>query len=315
MSAQNIHWPTFLAFEQELLDLTYNIHFDDKQIHVYSLKIADMILKISSELESVANDIYRKHTSRKPSKASESLQWIQDNWQITNKHVSIIAPSVYFTKNFQPSFAPFQYSNDGINDYYKAYCAIKHDKSKNLGKANINVLIRCFASLYLLNLYWGGDGEIENNQSKVFASTKAGLGIGLFVDFGISMTLHLKKCSTIDLYGVSYYLYRDKHQQEIRNLINALSKEEKRKFRTIIIENQDNPYFLIGKLLAMAIPGITVGDMLVKQNKINDDYLYSEKNKTLLNYGYAKVYIPETDMRKSYAQLDTKLICDRFDVT
>lgn len=313
MSAQNIHWPTYLAIEQEVLDLAYNINFDDKQIRVYSLRMADLIIKISSELESVANDIYRKYAQKEPSKASESFKWLEETWRICKKHVSLISPYLYFIKQFSPSFAPFLYGSKSQNNYYKAYCALKHDKLKNLEKANINILIRCFASLYLLNLYWGGNERLENNKSRVFEATKAGLGIGLFIDYGFNLNSFLQKCTAIDLYSTLYYFHRENHQQEIRGLVNALSGEQKGQFKTEIFAHQNNPYYLIGILISFAKPGIKAGELLTMQRELLDGLADTTYVKTSLNFDYTKVYIPKNDMGKTYAQIDSRTICDRIE--
>ena len=52
------------------------------------------------------------------------------------------------------NFAPMNYKKEDDNDYYSAYCTVKHNRGNMLYKANINILIRAMAALYILNLYY-----------------------------------------------------------------------------------------------------------------------------------------------------------------
>ena len=57
MSA-NIYWPVYKNLEAELVHLSYNIHIDDNQLDVYSVKISDLILRASAEIESISKELY-----------------------------------------------------------------------------------------------------------------------------------------------------------------------------------------------------------------------------------------------------------------
>ena len=60
-----MHNLTYDKLEEEILALTYFINFTDDQLSVHSTYIADLILRISAEIETVAKDIYRHNGGRK----------------------------------------------------------------------------------------------------------------------------------------------------------------------------------------------------------------------------------------------------------
>ena len=41
--SNNLYWSVYQNLEKELIELTNHIHVDDKQINVYSMKIADLL--------------------------------------------------------------------------------------------------------------------------------------------------------------------------------------------------------------------------------------------------------------------------------
>lgn len=154
MKSNKVYFPVYKSIEEEVLKLATSIHFTDEQINVYSLKIADLILRASIELESLAKDIYRNEVKREPSSPGECINWLEENRKISKKSLSVVSQYFYFDTSFSPNFCPFNYKNDSDDDYYAQYNAIKHDRVKNLGKANINTLIRVLGALFILNVYY-----------------------------------------------------------------------------------------------------------------------------------------------------------------
>jgi hypothetical protein len=54
----NLYWPIYKNLEKEVLNLTYQIHFCDSQIGIFSVKLADMLLRCAVEIESISKAIY-----------------------------------------------------------------------------------------------------------------------------------------------------------------------------------------------------------------------------------------------------------------
>jgi hypothetical protein len=154
MKTVNLYWSVYRNLEKEIMQLANEIHFDDSQIKVYSIKIADLIFRCSAEIESISKDIYRNETKKEPKNAGECIDYFETNWLLNKKQVMIAATNFYFQKEFIPSFAPLDYIVKSESDYYSAYNAIKHDRVRNIKKANVNILIRAMAALYLLNIYY-----------------------------------------------------------------------------------------------------------------------------------------------------------------
>ena len=147
------YYTIYHSVEREVLELSTYVYFSDDQLNVYSTKIADLILRCVTEIEAIANDIYRNENGTNPDHVSTSIKWINAQWNLENKRVKIYAPEFHFCEAFSPCFAPFLYVNDSVDDYVSAYNAIKHDRIKNRGKASVSILIRALAALYILIQY------------------------------------------------------------------------------------------------------------------------------------------------------------------
>ena len=154
---ENYYLPIYQQIEREVIDLTAFIFFSDEQITLYSLKIADLIIRCSIEVESIAKDIYRRDTGKEPDKPGTAIMYLENTWTVSQKALRIVSPYTHFKSSFQPSFAPFNYEDKSSDDYLSTYNAIKHDRVKNIDKANINILIRVLGALYILNLYYGNE--------------------------------------------------------------------------------------------------------------------------------------------------------------
>ena len=243
MTNPNLYWPIYKNLEREVLDLANNIHFTDCQRGVYSIHIADLIIRSSTELESLAKDIYRQEVGNDPVKPGDCFDWLDEQWHISKKQVVITTQYFYFIQSYKPAFAPFDYNSTedkNIDDYserkdfYSMYNSIKHDRIKNINKANINILIRVMAALYLLNIYF-------KNQSIPIANTG-------FTGENIPEILNLDA----KLFGVRvFHTPRDKIYDEIEKCayyvcntqeFAAIKEISKRKEKNLALEGIDLGY-------------------------------------------------------------------------
>ena len=62
----NLYWNVYKSLERELLALAEIIHIDDKQLDVYSMKIADLLIRTSVEIESISKELYFREGGTKP---------------------------------------------------------------------------------------------------------------------------------------------------------------------------------------------------------------------------------------------------------
>lgn len=149
-----IYFSIYENIEKEVIKLASAIYFSDDHLHVYSSSIAELIIRCSIELESIAKQIYRREKNLEPNSPGECFKWMEDNWKISKKTITIVSPYFHFSKEFKPNFCPFNYIKNSNEDYYSRYNAIKHDREKNIYKADIYILIRILGALYILNLYY-----------------------------------------------------------------------------------------------------------------------------------------------------------------
>lgn len=158
MSTRNdtsIYFPVYKRIEKEVQELASAIYFCDEQKSVYSLDIADLIVRCVVEIESIAKDIYRLENRREPDNPGACFKWMEQNWNISKKKVIVISPLFHF--DVMRNFYSFDYKNKSEEDYYSTYNAIKHDRVKNISKATVYSLIRALGALYILNIYFKND--------------------------------------------------------------------------------------------------------------------------------------------------------------
>ena len=53
-----IYWQVYLNLEREFLQLTDTIYVNDTQQDVYSMKIADLLIRTVIEIEALAKELY-----------------------------------------------------------------------------------------------------------------------------------------------------------------------------------------------------------------------------------------------------------------
>jgi len=151
----SIYFPVYKRIEKEVQELASAIYFCDEQKSVYSLDIADLIVRCVVEIESIAKDIYRLENGIEPDNPGACFKWMEQNWNISKKKVIVISP--YFHFDVMRNFFPFDYKNKSEEDYYSTYNAIKHDRVKNISKATVYALVRALGALYILNIYFKND--------------------------------------------------------------------------------------------------------------------------------------------------------------
>ncbi len=130
---------------------------DDDQIDTSSIYIADLILRIASEIESVAKTICResgRHTDEHrhfDGDCIESIPGIEDTFGV------VIAPSMHFMQDDNLVYFPFRKTDvkpDSaipIFPWNNAYQNLKHDKLATIGDfATIKYLLSAFSALTIL---------------------------------------------------------------------------------------------------------------------------------------------------------------------
>lgn len=171
--SSNFYWTVYKNLERELIDLSNLIHIDDKQIEIYSVKIAELLLRTVVEIESISKSLYFQNGGTKPDDINlffdtDCIDLLENKWLLSKKQVQISAPNFYFTLSENRILTPLKKANKrgtSSSDWQRAYQAIKHNRVTSLPKANIKHLLRAMASLYILNLYYNDNNYLLDKDS------------------------------------------------------------------------------------------------------------------------------------------------------
>ncbi|MBD1432364.1 hypothetical protein H8B06_05970 [Sphingobacterium sp. DN00404] len=158
----NLYWPVYKNLEKEVIDLSNQIHFDDKQLSIYSVKISELLIRCSVEIEAISKDLFIKLGGIEPSDRdlyfdTDCLQLLEDSWLLSKKKLIVSASNFYFQNDENNILAPLLKANkrgSSSCDWKKAYQAVKHNRTLNLHKGNIKNLLRALGALFILNLYF-----------------------------------------------------------------------------------------------------------------------------------------------------------------
>lgn len=168
MNAHNLYWPVYKNLEHEFLDLANYIHISDDQTKIYSMHIADLIVRCAIEIEAIAKELYISLGGNiSPTDASgdsrdlyfdtDCLDLLEQKWHISKKEITVSAINVYLVEDKNRILVPLYKANKrgtSGSKWKQAYQAIKHDRKNSLKKATVENLIYTMGALYILNLYY-----------------------------------------------------------------------------------------------------------------------------------------------------------------
>ena len=184
---ENLYWAVYKNLENELLQLSNEIHFDDYQLGVYSVKICDLLLRTSVEIEAISKELYYENggpvtyrsdgkTERPPYFDSECMAFLEPLWKLSKKQVAISATTFYFEETQNRVLFPLdKVYRRGKCKWNKAYQSVKHNRTlditeKKRGKSpqgNLENLIAAMASLYILNVFCQNKSFSLNKTQKI----------------------------------------------------------------------------------------------------------------------------------------------------
>jgi hypothetical protein len=215
MKKTNLYWPIFRNLEKEVLALAETIHFCDEQLDVYSIKIAELLIRCVVEIESISKELYEQNSDdistndntdnqrRNLYFDTDCLKFLERKWVLSKKQVLISSPMLYFEKEENRLLTPLKKADrnsDSSADWKRAYQAVKHDRGKCLDRANIKHLIRAMAALYLLNIYYRDENFSTNSAHMVQTDFDTSLGSNLF-SIKLSSQVHINQINRKDSMG------------------------------------------------------------------------------------------------------------------
>ena len=112
MSALNLYWPVYKNLEEEFLKLAEYIHFSDEQLKIYSMFIADLIVRCSVEIEAISKELYytlggnisptdSKGNNRDLYFDTDCLALLDQKWLLSKKQIAVSAVNFYFTDEIE----------------------------------------------------------------------------------------------------------------------------------------------------------------------------------------------------------------------
>lgn len=290
-SKNNLYYPVFRNLENETIRLSQGIYFSDEQLNVYSIKISELLSRCLTEIESLYKDLYRREKGSSPSTIGDAWRYLDSQWKLEQKELSITSDNFFFDSAFTPYLRPFAYDNKSVDDFYSAYNAVKHDRAKSLSKANLNVLIRALGALYILNLYYSE----RNLVSDIFTPKTAERTVGIFLSLGVNLKSFMDTCLFIEHLEFDYYLWQEAHAKDYSEMINALSKANQEEFELEITEKHSNTPASLSTLLRLHDPEIAVGKSIIDAHNVAKPLIEGEALLSV-NTGYDRVYMTTDEL-------------------
>ena len=165
----NLYWPVYKSIETEVLSLSSQIHFSDDQLSVYSIHIADLIVRCAVEIEAISKELYKQLGGNMNPMGSDGqprdlyfdtdcMKLLNDTWHLDKKLVTVTAATMYFqkTKDLHPLHKSDKRGTSG-SKWKKAYQTLKHDRYGSLKQGTIENLLNALGALYILNIYYADD--------------------------------------------------------------------------------------------------------------------------------------------------------------
>lgn len=182
-----LYWQVYKNLEREFLALADTIYINDAQQEMYSMKIADLLIRTVIEIEALAKELYL--SNRGAVVADEDMYFdtvcmahLNSLWNLDAKVVQVVSPNVYFDKEENKVLRPLHKAHKrgtSSADWNKAYQAVKHNRVKELHRGSIKHFLHGLAALYLLNLYYKNE-KIENLSEKDKGIVDRSFGSSLF---------------------------------------------------------------------------------------------------------------------------------------
>jgi hypothetical protein len=247
MNKLNLYWPVYKNLEKEFLRIADNVHFDDDQLKVYSLHIADLIVRCAIEIEAISKELYcsiggnmslidDKGNARDLYFDTDCIVFLEQKWKLSKKQVLISATNFYFSEEANKVLTPLHKADKrgtSGSKWKQAYQALKHDRKNSLKKASVKCFLHALGALFILNLYYK-DEIFELKDDGNATSFPIGLGSDIF-----SIKLHNSSTYNINGFNINpdfdECIYLVKHTDEYSNVFkNGMEKLGRNIIETII---------------------------------------------------------------------------------
>lgn len=182
LEKERLFFQIYQSLEKELLGMTDYIHFSENNLDVYSVKLANFILRANVESESLLKELFKRTehykglTQKEKNLELENSTYTEVNevYKLEKKTIYIASEIFYFQDKYSEPFIPFKYKKNG-KDSHKIYNSIKHDKVNNLKKADLETAINMLGTLFILNSCFFPEliQKEQDDRSKIFRGKRA----------------------------------------------------------------------------------------------------------------------------------------------
>lgn len=230
----NLYSSVYRNLEREFVSLSNLIHINDEQLKIYSIKIAELLIRTVVEVESISKELYFLNGGDKDDDKdlffdTDCIQLLEDKWKLSKKVIYVSSPNLYFDIDDNKILTPLKKANkrgSSSSDWLKAYQAVKHNRGKNLKKGNLKHLIRALGGLYILNIYYR-DTVFQLEKDGTGTNFDSSLGSELFsVKVHVSQSISIDKDYTINPdYDECIYLLKatDKTREDVQKAIKDIN--------------------------------------------------------------------------------------------
>ena len=161
----NHYLPVYKNLEEEVINLSKYIQINDNQLGVYSMHIADLIVRCAMEIEAISKELYWENggvkvygddgKERDLFFDTDCINYLENIWGICEKEIIVSSENFYFEKEENIIICPLNKGNKRSGaKWNKAYQAVKHDRKASIKQGNVKNLILALGALYILNLYY-----------------------------------------------------------------------------------------------------------------------------------------------------------------
>lgn len=304
----NLYWAVYKNLEKELIELSYAIYIDDKQLSTYSIKIAELLIRTAVEIESISKDLYYANGGTKANDNtlafdSDCIDYLETLWKLGSKVVKVTGLNLYLSKAENIELTPLNKANiRGKCDWKKAYQAVKHSRNANLQSGTLKNYIRALAALFLLNLYYR-DTVYQVGKDAQYKSFDAGCDSDIFsikINSGISIMSPGLIAKQVD-FEQCVYIFAPTTQSGLSLQQLFVEKEKKISIeKQRLITNKLNVFVLDGTISSYREFGLLPQEKVIPLEK---EALKEASQAVNAEYGER--------LTNAYAQLEYELILNK----
>lgn len=163
------YWPVYERLESEFCDLTFFISLEDRQLDVFSMKLAELLLRIGQECENSGKTLATQLGLYPASGTVERLTFpplgdlLCSAVPLNTKTVEVIWVYQSLTVKSLTPFKTWSATGSINPTWYQAYNGLKHDRNTKFQEAKLGNVLEALAGLFILNL-WLRKDNIERDS-------------------------------------------------------------------------------------------------------------------------------------------------------